>query len=1100
MILLKKVRLINWYGFTNITAPIGFFTLIAGKNGNGKSVLLDAIKYAAYGDTVFNKSSDIKGERSRTISSYTRGLLDATNTTYMRPADKAPNVYTHIALEYYDEAAKKNFILGTIIETPPSNNCQVFRYALDNAVLDKVEHTYTQDGALLPYSAAQFRQRYKVELLNREQGLQKFLRMTGLKLDLHNLQIYLRKLRGLMTYKPEAKIDEFIRSSVLAECSVDFAKLIEAKENIEKLQSSFAVISQEINDLQAILQAFDTLDNGEKLLKRDDIKNVYKKLKDLESAIAQRRQEAELTRQEAAVAGQALHEAEDKSNFIAGKLRETEASLSRMDCAQLLEKARERLQILQKQKRELEEKLAKLESFQRQLDALLQVLQNHGANVEEKDVLANLCGAEYTEAVKQKAVARLRNFVYEFYDGQVGELRKMRDDLVSLEKNLAAQYKIIEDCRTHHNAYQNLPDYVGLRDEINRELAKRNVQAQAKFACEYVIALKDETWRNSVEAFLGARRYAILVEPQHYDIADEVLNGSKFKYAHIFNTKLLMRKQIKVENDSVVRQLEIKNQIAQRYFDFQLGRMHGVKLNEVRNFENAMSVEGRVSVAMDSYFLRFDRIGSYYLGHRTFELNRKRAEKEAARLQQEKKTLLARVQDTENLRKRLQEYQEAFGEYDYGVRQKLQALAGQIRESEKQYHDLEEAQKQNSEFMELTILLGELEEQKKVCDEEQKQLHYRQTSLQIKLEQGEAFLKNAAAALQEEREAFAQCELEDYALTQQAKEEYDAYLGGAKRGNILQPQSRERQQQRINQSRQILYELKGAYDNRHQTFDFADRAGYAARLEHIWMDDFQEIRQNLQEQTAKYESVFKKEFVLRVYELCEAAKDDLRRINLELSKLNFAAKYQFEVHGKADSSDYAKILEYAKYLEERTELGAGEGELTLGGFAETDDERGEALEKELRRIIDNIMSNKSDDLISRFADYRNYMEYEITVSNAVLTRAKLSKQTGYNSGAEVQIPYLLILIAALLMYYNQKANSTRLAFIDEPFAKMDPHNVQIMLDFMKRQKLQMIFCSPDKTEAIGNECEVILPALRVSAGDMQLGVIQFHEEKAYAAI
>ena len=29
MILLKKVRLINWYGFSNVTAPIGFFTLIA---------------------------------------------------------------------------------------------------------------------------------------------------------------------------------------------------------------------------------------------------------------------------------------------------------------------------------------------------------------------------------------------------------------------------------------------------------------------------------------------------------------------------------------------------------------------------------------------------------------------------------------------------------------------------------------------------------------------------------------------------------------------------------------------------------------------------------------------------------------------------------------------------------------------------------------------------------------------------------------------------------------------------------------------------------------------------------------------------------------
>ena len=43
MILLKKVRLINWYGFSNVTAPVGFLTLIAGRNGNGKSVLLDAI-------------------------------------------------------------------------------------------------------------------------------------------------------------------------------------------------------------------------------------------------------------------------------------------------------------------------------------------------------------------------------------------------------------------------------------------------------------------------------------------------------------------------------------------------------------------------------------------------------------------------------------------------------------------------------------------------------------------------------------------------------------------------------------------------------------------------------------------------------------------------------------------------------------------------------------------------------------------------------------------------------------------------------------------------------------------------------------------------
>ena len=115
MIKLKQVRLINWYAFGQITVPMGSFTLIAGKNGNGKSVFLDAVKYALYGDTVFNKSTENKG--SRTIPSYTRGLLDATAGTYMRPADKMPNVYTHIVLEMEEAETGRTFLLGTAIDT-----------------------------------------------------------------------------------------------------------------------------------------------------------------------------------------------------------------------------------------------------------------------------------------------------------------------------------------------------------------------------------------------------------------------------------------------------------------------------------------------------------------------------------------------------------------------------------------------------------------------------------------------------------------------------------------------------------------------------------------------------------------------------------------------------------------------------------------------------------------------------------------------------------------------------------------------------------------------------------------------------------------------
>lgn len=171
--------------------------------------------------------------------------------------------------------------------------------------------------------------------------------------------------------------------------------------------------------------------------------------------------------------------------------------------------------------------------------------------------------------------------------------------------------------------------------------------------------------------------------------------------------------------------------------------------------------------------------------------------------------------------------------------------------------------------------------------------------------------------------------------------------------------------------------------------------------------------------------------------------------------------------------------------------------MTFGMLTTVSDEEGEQLEQDMKRIVNRIIEKNSEETIARFADYRNYMTYEILITNQVLNRAKLSRQTGFNSGAEVQIPYLLILASALLLIYNQRTNSTRLVFIDEPFAKMDPGNVKLMLDFLRSQRLQVIFCSPDKTDSIGNECEVILPALRVAADRMELGIVQFHEEKAY---
>ena len=53
-------------------------------------------------------------------------------------------------------------------------------------------------------------------------------------------------------------------------------------------------------------------------------------------------------------------------------------------------------------------------------------------------------------------------------------------------------------------------------------------------------------------------------------------------------------------------------------------------------------------------------------------------------------------------------------------------------------------------------------------------------------------------------------------------------------------------------------------------------------------------------------------------------------------------------------------------------------------------------ENEMKKIINRIVFSDDKEKIERYADYRNYMNYEILVSNDVLNKAKLSKQSGFN--------------------------------------------------------------------------------------------------------
>jgi len=186
-VVLKKVRLVNWYGFADTTIDFAeSVTYITGRNYSGKSTILDAIKYALNGDTMFNKASEGNaGSRGhRTLEGYTRCLINPEKQTYLRDKDKYPTFYTHIQLEYLHKPSDHSFVIGCVIKTTVGGLTSLW-YATDDKTLKDVDCTgRSADNKKIVFSDQDLRKKYDLKLWTKEEGLPKTLRMQGLPLTM----------------------------------------------------------------------------------------------------------------------------------------------------------------------------------------------------------------------------------------------------------------------------------------------------------------------------------------------------------------------------------------------------------------------------------------------------------------------------------------------------------------------------------------------------------------------------------------------------------------------------------------------------------------------------------------------------------------------------------------------------------------------------------------------------------------------------------------------------------------------------------------------------------------------------------------------------
>lgn len=1100
--ILRNIHLVNWYGFSNRTIPVSEnLTLISGENECGKSTILDAIKYAYTGDTQFNKATSgyNTGVGKRNLVSYTRCLVDASAGIYARPADKIPVVYTHIALEYFDQINENPFVLGVVIETAVTDIRGTHWYALDGKRIADISFVYEEDSLIKPYDASGFQKKYGVQMKTKKEGITLFMQMIGLKLPYQEVPKYQRKLRNIMAYNPAAKIQEFIKESVLEEHDINFDKLKEAKKNIEQINGSLEQINQELQDLDAILADYDEHDKKAVQLKIDDIKIKYKDLVQCQRDIWEAEELIKRSSITCETLGKKIEEQNQEIDDIDKIYSETRRALLDLDVSKAIEASKQLIDTYEKQLTKLNDERERLEIFQQKMKEIIVQLSEMGVTIQNDNVLGRLTSKSLEVAEKQRFIDSLKEEVQECRDTLIEKNILLKKELEIVQNECIEQNNIIESCNKNRMDYSNVQEQVELIKEINRELLKHGINEEAHMAYEYVIELEDENWRNAIEAFLGVHRYAVIVSKDAFDVANAVLDKSRYRYVELVNTKRLMSKVMDCEKDSVFYYLSVQNETAANYFKFWLGRIHAVNIENVPDYDNAMSMEGKLSRNMAVTYINTRKIRSYCLGSQAIELNRRAAEKRLHELEKKEKEILLEQRSVQDKSKYLQDGISCFKEFNLNSHKEWADVSVDLNNEKGHYKELLEAQKNNAEFMALnervSVLGNQLEIKKKNLEENIKQKIILETTVSEK--------KKLVKDLKE-KEIEKQAELNKERIVgnssvEKAIEEYDQYLSGDNQnGGLMARATKERVDRRVRELEGNIIGKEQAYNNRKQEVDklpigLEYEADYQRRRGKIWIDDLQGIQQKLKEQTITYERIFKREFVLNIYNTAKDAKDDISDINKELRKLQFSTKYQFDVKMLNDNSDYAKILRYAEYLQETNNM--SDGQMTFTSLMSYENDEVETREREIRDIINKIIDHNDIAEIKKFADYRNYMSYEIIINNDEVKDGKLSKQVGYNSGAGTQIPYTLILSAALSMLYNVRVNSVRLIFIDEPFEKMSDHNIKLMLDFFKNQNFQVIFCAPpNKLESIGSECGVIIPVLKISNDNMQIGEIKFHEQ------
>ena len=1083
---LKKILLINWLYFSKQLIEVEDINFLTGKNGAGKSTVIDALQIVLLGETNARNFNQAANEKSqRTLDGYLRADIDP-NSPYSR---RGKDFSSYIACEFWDEIEGNHFVTGVVFDCRSDGSRQdgFFTYTGD---IPEDCFIVGQEAMDIPSLRIYLRQQFGTK--QKIHDTQKEYRIDMLaKWNVHNEQVS-RMLKKAVSFRPIVDIQKFITENI---CDIPDKPDIEVmQQNIRDYKRHEQLAQRQEEKLEKLVEISRLYRDMQTAIDRWEQQTflvLWAQKEDLEGRIDRHRAEEADCKAEAERAATGFTSVSEEIDLKRGRQDELKAACAQSSVAQEENRLRSNREHLRKEQR-----------------GLMTRLKNTALDIKREAVsLCNLCGrisewqdhplltlVSLTSEKIQKAYGMFLNCDEQIFDRPEAPFERAQEASTEwMRAVLEASYKVDELLHSLQEEQdrrktaltdlrKNIKDYpkglLQLRDRIAAELKRYSGQSVPIDILADVLEIPEaeEHWRNAVEGYLNTQKFYLLIPLEYYQRAltfyDQIkrdYSGRSFGLVDI--AKLRERERLTPWDDSLAKKVETENDLARTYIDYLLGRVVCcTHVSQLRKHKTAITVEGMVYQGYVARPLRKELMEDAFIGRRAvalrierLEAERKAAETElagwkpvAAELAKHKgrESLFSRYFVHDTVEQRRADHQRRLE-----IAKEMEQLEDEL--SHLDLFWLEEQRRQ----------IGVLEQEIKDLDRRKIQFNSEKTQMEMRIHALEyEILPVLYQELTEKEDSLSERFSSSFIETV-GRPRYQQEFARLKKASAVAKNFGDqmiRTENERNSTQRKLFQARADYVSAFQPCSF--------RTDAMTNEEFDRERQLLEEsELPKYrekikaarESAmeqFQNDFLAKLKSSIEQVQDQVKSLNKALKQTQFGTdRYQFRADRNPDYAEYYDMIMAPELME-------GEGGLFAMPFQK---KYGPLIEELFGRLAmsddTQLNARKQSELqqnIECYTDFRTYLKFDLETTDQNGSKQLLSQTLNTKSGGETQTPFYIAVLVSFAQLYQVNnlsplaSNTVRLVVFDEAFNKMDSDRIVESVRLLRKMGLQAIICTP----------------------------------------